>query len=155
MRWRGRSFLCRLGGFSFFFLKACLTGSPGFQNGPRWGVLDDAACIGNPSLSFGYFLYFCIHLKLAYRWWREPIPSLGIVWQDAGSDQEFDTNNDGWYDWRLRSPCHAKELRVELKFEMKDGLKTSYRYRFLSVTIQPNGLVKKVPFYKSFGYSNN
>ena len=26
------------------------------------------ACIGNPSLSFGYFLYLCIHLKLAYRW---------------------------------------------------------------------------------------
>ena len=26
------------------------------------------ACIGNPSLSFGYFLYLCIHLKLAYGW---------------------------------------------------------------------------------------
>ena len=25
-------------------------------------------CIGNPSLSFGYFLYLCIHLKLAYGW---------------------------------------------------------------------------------------
>ena len=26
------------------------------------------ACIGNPSLSVGYFLYLCIHLKLAYGW---------------------------------------------------------------------------------------
>jgi hypothetical protein len=26
------------------------------------------ACIRNPSLSFGYFLYLCIHLKLAYGW---------------------------------------------------------------------------------------
>ena len=26
------------------------------------------ACIGNPSLSIGYFLYLCIHLKLAYGW---------------------------------------------------------------------------------------
>ena len=26
------------------------------------------AYIGNPSLSFGYFLYLCIHLKLAYGW---------------------------------------------------------------------------------------
>ena len=26
------------------------------------------ACIGNPSLSFGYFLYLCIHLNLAYGW---------------------------------------------------------------------------------------
>ena len=26
------------------------------------------ASIGNPSLSFGYFLYLCIHLKLAYGW---------------------------------------------------------------------------------------
>ena len=25
-------------------------------------------CIGNPSLSFGYFLYLYIHLKLAYGW---------------------------------------------------------------------------------------
>jgi len=26
------------------------------------------ACIGNPSLSIGYFLYLCIHLNLAYGW---------------------------------------------------------------------------------------
>jgi hypothetical protein len=24
--------------------------------------------------------------------------SLGIVWYDAGSDPEFDPNDDGWYD---------------------------------------------------------
>ena len=54
-----------------------------------------------------------------------------IVWQDAGSDQEFDANTDGWY---------AQVLPVELKFEMKDGLKTSYRFCFLLVPFSPMGL---------------
>ena len=44
---------------------------------------------------------------------------------------------------KLRSPCYAQVLPVEMKFEIKDGLKTSYRYRFLFVPIWPNGLAIK------------
>jgi len=92
-------------------------------------------------------LYLYIYSKLAYGWWPGHISSLGIVWQDAGSDQEFDTNDDGWYNWSLGSPCYAQVLPVERKFKMKDGMKTSYRYRYLFVMIQPNGLVIKDSHY--------
>jgi len=41
---------------------------------------------------------------------------------------------------KLRNPYYTQVLPVELKIEKKDGLKTSYPYRFLVVLIQPMGL---------------
>jgi hypothetical protein len=45
------------------------------------------------------FNHSIVHLKLAYGWWREPIPSLGIAFEFAGTDSVHEFNHDGWYDW--------------------------------------------------------
>ena len=77
------------------------------------------ACIGNPSLSIGYFLYLCIHLKACIRMltWTYPVlgDSLARCRIRAG------VRRQQWQMVRLklRSPCYAQVLPVEMKFEMK------------------------------------
>ena len=68
----------RLGGFSFLWRCVCNRES-GMPEWPVLRCLDDAACIGNPAYPLATLLFFCIHLKLAYGWRREPIPYLGKV----------------------------------------------------------------------------
>ena len=101
---------------------------------PKWPTLTwfgwhTCRCLHKkPRLALAILLYPCIHINAACGWWHEPIPFLGIVWEDAGSDPEFDNNDDGWYDWSL---CYTQGCLWWRRLKLKDGRRPSYHFCFL------------------------